>query len=135
MFRTEKLYTAQGGYVSDVVIPAFVEKPPVLIWGCRVFMYADAAMLDEAEGDCYIEVFGYFVPPSPDDPKAPATLLTRDDAPPDAPKIVLHSSKDVCRWCLEVIKEGDFICTKDGRTFCSHEHAEVYEKNSGSRIY
>lgn len=76
MFITEKLYTPEGGFVAEVVVPKFLTKPEVLIWGSRVFVHIDSLVPDESntsdipvwsaensEG-CYMEAFGYYVPPT-----------------------------------------------------------------------
>lgn len=69
MFTKEKLYTNEGGFVTEVSLPPFTTKPEVLIWGARVFIYVDALMEDYADklqvpGDGYVEAWAYYVPPT-----------------------------------------------------------------------
>lgn len=66
---THKLFTADGGYVTDVVAPPFIMPPDVIVWGARVFLRVDSYDLvefDPVEGSadgCYIEGFAYHAPP------------------------------------------------------------------------
>lgn len=70
-FTRERLFTPEGGFVAEVVVPEMQNKPEVLIWGARVFIHIDSYELVEfeplpgieaAEG-CYIEAFAYHCPP------------------------------------------------------------------------
>lgn len=77
----ERLFTPEGGFVTEVTLPPFVTKPEVLIWGARVFVHVDSfdpeaaeveAVLElpfptDSEDGCYVEAFGYYVPPTPEE--------------------------------------------------------------------
>jgi hypothetical protein len=82
---TKYLFTPEGGFVTEIVMPEFKDTPEVCIWGGRVFVYVEGYsgleevlkerpfsldILRDEEG-VYVEAFGYFVPPD----KLPAPLL------------------------------------------------------------
>jgi hypothetical protein len=49
-----KLYTKDGKFVSEVVIPDFVSAPIVLNWGARYFVWSNSEQK-------YLEEFCYMI--------------------------------------------------------------------------
>ncbi len=56
---TVKLYTRNGGFVTEATIPPFIEAPDVVLWGNRVFTYYEAVPDGWYR---YNEVFCYAIP-------------------------------------------------------------------------
>jgi hypothetical protein len=55
-----KLFTRDGGFVHEALIPPFKPAPEVITWGARVFVRNDVyAIGDEATG--YVEGMAYAV--------------------------------------------------------------------------
>jgi hypothetical protein len=48
-----KLYTADGGYVGKSLIPPFVELPPIIIWGSRIFKLGTVTRPNYYECYCF----------------------------------------------------------------------------------
>lgn len=74
MFTREKLYTSDGGYVTEIELPAYDPKPDVMIWGARVFIRVDGfvpadfdpldtvPVEDMQSREAYVEAFAYHIP-------------------------------------------------------------------------
>lgn len=89
MFTKERLYTPEGGLVTEVALPPFITKPEVLIWGARVFIHVDSfleltenegmppAVEADIEGGCYVEAFAYHVPPTAEELPDSAEYMNR----------------------------------------------------------
>lgn len=55
---TVKLYTRDGGFVTEEQFPPFVTRPEVVVWGSRFFAWNEAHQQ-------YREVFAYWIAPRP----------------------------------------------------------------------
>ncbi len=66
---TVKLYTREGGFVTEATIPPFLTMPDVVLWGERFFCIPDvdglvafinADLPDDVHA--YVEAFSYAIP-------------------------------------------------------------------------
>lgn len=59
----EKLFTRDGQYVVEVVMPPFNPRPEAIVWGSRIFIRVDTDLVTGGEdGEAYIEGFVWVSP-------------------------------------------------------------------------
>lgn len=63
-----KLFTKDGGFVAEEVVPPFNIAPEVIVWGQRTFIAPDVDYLVrlaevEAGEIAYVEAFAYYILP------------------------------------------------------------------------